>query len=125
MDQALYGVEALQNYGYYDDALELSKKLFDNAEGLTADGPIRENYNPETGKGLHTKNFSWSASSYYLMYRNTLTRDVTTSQTSLGELNSEDKTIYSENNISTKILIGGVAILAIGGLFIYLNKKNK
>ncbi|WP_242831515.1 MGH1-like glycoside hydrolase domain-containing protein [Clostridium cadaveris] len=125
LDQALYGVEALQNYGYYDDALELSKKLFDNAEGLTADGPIRENYNPETGKGLHTKNFSWSASSYYLMYRNTLTRDVTTSQTSLGELNSEDKTIYSENNISTKILIGGVAILAIGGLFIYLNKKNK
>lgn len=125
LDQALYGVEALQNYGYYDDAVELSKKLFDNAEGLTADGPIRENYNPETGKGLHTKNFSWSASSYYLMYRNTLTRDITTSQTSLGESNSENKMIHSENNISTKILIGGVAILAIGGLFIYLNKKNK
>ncbi|MDZ7542699.1 hypothetical protein GNF83_16185 [Clostridium perfringens] len=43
LDQALYGVEALQNYGYYDDAVRMSKKMFDNAEGLMGDGPIREN----------------------------------------------------------------------------------
>lgn len=84
LDQALYGVEALQNYGYYDDAVKISKKMFDNAEGLMGDGPIRENYNPLTGKGLHTKNFSWSASAYYLMYQNTLAGNSTTSQEGLA-----------------------------------------
>ena len=80
LDQALYGVEALQNYGYYDDAVTAAKKMFNNAEGLMGDGPIRENYNPLTGVGLHTKNFSWSASAYYLMYKNTLEGNETTSQ---------------------------------------------
>ncbi|MPQ43310.1 alpha-glucosidase [Clostridium tarantellae] len=81
LDQALYGVEALQNYGFKDEAVEMAKKLFDNAEGLLGDGPIRENYNPETGKGLHTTNFSWSASAYYLMYQNTLCGDATPNKT--------------------------------------------
>ena len=80
LDQALYGVEALQNYGYYNDAVTAAKKMFNNAEGLMGDGPIRENYNPLTGAGLHTKNFSWSASAYYLMYKNTLEGNETTSQ---------------------------------------------
>ena len=84
LDQALYGVEALQNYGYEADAERMAKKLFDNAEGLMGDGPIRENYNPETGAGLHTKNFSWSASAYYLMYQNILSDNKTTSQDSLA-----------------------------------------
>ncbi|MGL5330909.1 MAG: alpha-glucosidase, partial [Peptostreptococcaceae bacterium] len=78
LDQALFGVEGLQNYGYTDEARDMAYKLFDNAEGLLGDGSIRENYNPETGKGLHTKNFSWSASAYYLMYQNILTDDETT-----------------------------------------------
>ncbi|WP_432643815.1 MGH1-like glycoside hydrolase domain-containing protein, partial [Clostridium perfringens] len=34
MDQALYGIESLQNYGFKDEAETLTKKLFDNAEGL-------------------------------------------------------------------------------------------
>ena len=80
MDQALFGVEALQNYGYYDEAREMAVKLFENTEGTLGDGPIRENYNPETGAGLNTKNFSWSAASFYLLYRNTLTGNDTTSQ---------------------------------------------
>jgi putative isomerase len=80
LDQAMYGVEALQNYGYDKEAKEMAYKLFDNAEGLLGDGPIRENYNPETGAGLHTKNFSWSASAYYSLYRNTLGGNTTTSQ---------------------------------------------
>ena len=84
MDQALYGIEALQNYGFDKDAERMAKKLFNNAEGLMGDGPIRENYNPETGKGLHTTNFSWSASAYYLMYQNTLTSKDTTSQNGIA-----------------------------------------
>lgn len=80
LDQAFYGVEALQNYGYYDEAVEMVEKMFHNAEGLMGDGAIRENYNPLTGEGLHTKNFSWSASAYYLMYQNILAGQSTTSQ---------------------------------------------
>ena len=83
MDQALFGIEALQNYGYNKEAKTLTKKLFNHAEGLLGDGSIRENYNPETGKGLSTKNFSWSAASYYLLYKNTLLNQTTTSQTGL------------------------------------------
>ncbi|MDZ7542698.1 hypothetical protein GNF83_16180 [Clostridium perfringens] len=37
-----------------------------------------------TGEGLHTKNFSWSASAYYLMYQNTLAGNSTTSQEGLA-----------------------------------------
>lgn len=81
LDQALYAVEALQNYGYNDKAKDVTIKLFDHAKGLLDDGPIHENYNPETGEGLHTKNFSWSASAFYLLYQNTLTSTNTTSQT--------------------------------------------
>ncbi|MDM0612545.1 trehalase family glycosidase [Clostridium perfringens] len=92
MDQALYGIESLQNYGFKDEAETLTKKLFDNAEGLIGDWPIRENYNSETGQGLHTKNFSWSASAYYLLYKNVLTSNNTTCQESLPILESNNIT---------------------------------
>ncbi|WLF69772.1 trehalase family glycosidase [Clostridium septicum] len=127
LDQALYGVEALQNYGYYDDALTLSKKLFDNAEGLISDGPIRENYNPETGEGLHTKNFSWSASAYYIMYKDTLTNDKTTSQIGFDKLSESDKDSSvekAEKSTGVTIAIGVIVIIAIGGGVIYYKKKN-
>lgn len=84
LDQALYGVEALQNYGYTEEAREMAYSLFDNTEGLLGDGAIRENYNPVTGEGLHTKNFSWSASAFYLLYQDTLTGSDTTSQTGIA-----------------------------------------
>lgn len=80
LDQALFGVEALQNYGFDTEARDLTKKLFNNAEGLMGDGPIHENYNPLTGKGISTKNFSWSAASYYLLYKNNLTGSTPTTQ---------------------------------------------
>lgn len=83
MDQALFGVEALQNYGHYEEAKELTLKMFVNAEGLLGDGPIRENYNPLTGEGLHTKNFSWSSAAFYLLYENVLTGNDTTTQKGL------------------------------------------
>ena len=83
LDQAMYGIEALQNYGYQKEARELAYKIFDHAQGLLDDEPIRENYHPLNGKGLHTTNFSWSASSLYSLYRNVLTGEETTSQTAL------------------------------------------
>ncbi|NWO14104.1 alpha-glucosidase [Virgibacillus sp.] len=81
MDQALFGIEALQNYDYNQEAKMFTEKLFNHAEGLIEAGAIRENYHPETGKGLSTKNFSWSAASYYLLYKHTLVDQTTTSQT--------------------------------------------
>lgn len=83
LDQALFGVEALQNYGYKSDATFLSKNLFNHANGLMGNGPIHENYDPLTGDGLSTKNFSWSSAAYYLMYQNTIVGDETTSQTGI------------------------------------------
>ncbi|WP_291258573.1 trehalase family glycosidase [Fusobacterium sp.] len=69
LDQAYFGIIGLNNYGYSEEAKELTVKLFENSEGLMSDGAIRENYNPETGEGLHCSNFSWSASVYYLLYK--------------------------------------------------------
>lgn len=80
LDQALFGVEALQNYGYTEEATSMTEKLFYHAEGLMGNGPIHENYNPLTGKGLSTKNFSWSAASYYLLYKNCLLENKPTTQ---------------------------------------------
>ncbi|QQP70135.1 alpha-glucosidase [Carnobacterium sp. CS13] len=80
LDQALYGVEALQNYGFDSEATEVTEKLFNNAEGLMGDGPIHENYNPLNGKGISTKNFSWSAAAYYLLYKNSILNDDPTTQ---------------------------------------------
>lgn len=80
LDQALFGVEALQNYGFDAEANEMTKKLFNNAEGLMGNSPIHENYNPLNGKGLSTKNFSWSAAAYYLMYKNALLSNNPTTQ---------------------------------------------
>ena len=67
----------------HEEAKDMVLKMFVNAEGLLSDGPIRENYNPLTGEGLHTKNFSWSAAAFYLLYQNVLTGNQTTSQTGL------------------------------------------
>ena len=103
LDQALYAVEALQNYGYYDEAKVATTKLFDHAKGLLGTGPIHENYNPETGEGLHTKNFSWSASAFYLLYQNTLTSTNTTSQTGFDIPN-----VNIEVNINKELLLEAI-----------------
>jgi len=44
-------------------------KLLKSAEGLAGDGPIRENYNPETGAVQGATNFSWSAAHLYMLYQ--------------------------------------------------------
>ncbi|MGL6627191.1 alpha-glucosidase [Aeromonas jandaei] len=72
LDQFYFGVKGLENYGYRSDAQMLVNKLFANAEGLAGSGPIRENYNPESGAMQGASNFSWSSAHLYMLYRNFL-----------------------------------------------------
>ncbi|WP_188008731.1 alpha-glucosidase [Grimontia hollisae] len=69
LDQFYFGVKAMEKYGYGPEAVQMAHQLFENAEGMTADGAIRENYNPETGAVQGASNFSWSAAHLYMLYR--------------------------------------------------------
>ncbi|WP_028025768.1 alpha-glucosidase [Enterovibrio calviensis] len=69
LDQFYFGVKAMEDYGYGTEAVQMAHQLFENAEGMTADGAIRENYNPETGAVQGASNFSWSAAHLYMLYR--------------------------------------------------------
>ena len=73
LDQVYFGLIALDNYGYQQEARALAAKLFKNAEGLSENGSIRENYNPETGAVQGATNFSWSAAHLLMLYREFLT----------------------------------------------------
>ncbi len=70
LDQFYFGVEAMKKYGHSEEAESLIRRLFTNAEGLTSDGPIRENYHPVTGQGLNANHFSWSAAHLLLLLQN-------------------------------------------------------
>ena len=62
LDQAYFGIKSLRNYGFDKEADKATRQILKGAEGLLIKGkPIRENYHPLTGQGLHAKNFSWSA----------------------------------------------------------------
>ena len=74
LDQAYFGLIALDNYGYHQEAKTLAEKLFNNAEGLSENGAIRENYNPETGAVQGATNFSWSAAHLLMLYREFLAK---------------------------------------------------
>ena len=68
LDQAYFGVQGLRNYGYKKDAERATYKLIHGAEGVLQKGKsIRENYHSLTGKGLESRNFSWSAAHYMLL----------------------------------------------------------
>jgi putative isomerase len=67
MDQAYFGVEALKRYGFRDAANEMARRLVLNAQGLTGQGTTYENYDPLTGHGYQSPNFSWSAASYLML----------------------------------------------------------
>ena len=68
LDQAYFGVVGLKKFGYLQEADSAVDKLIHNAEGLCVKGSsIRENYNPMTGSGQDSKNFSWSAAHYILL----------------------------------------------------------
>ncbi|WP_085283901.1 alpha-glucosidase [Colwellia chukchiensis] len=68
LDQVYFGLIALDNYGYASDAKALANKLLVNAQGLSENGAIRENYNPETGAVQGASNFSWSAAHLLMLY---------------------------------------------------------
>lgn len=69
MDQAYFAVEALRRNGFGKDADEMTRRLVANATGLAAQAPMYENYDPLTGDGYQSRNFSWSAASYLLLLR--------------------------------------------------------
>jgi len=68
LDQVYFGVEGLRHYGFEDFALTCFERVIENCDGLAANGPIRENYNPLTGSGMKVNHFSWSAAALLLMY---------------------------------------------------------
>ena len=69
LDQFYFGVKSMEDYGYGPEAVRIANDLFNNAEGMTGEGAIRENYNPETGAVQGATNFSWSAAHMYMLYR--------------------------------------------------------
>ncbi|WP_022942919.1 alpha-glucosidase [Psychromonas hadalis] len=69
LDQFYFGVKSMEAYGYGPEAIRIVNDLFNNAEGMTGDGTIRENYNPETGAVQGATNFSWSSAHMYMLYR--------------------------------------------------------
>jgi len=71
MDQAYFGVEALKRYGFHRDANDMARRLVMNAQGVTGQGTTYENYDPLTGHGYQSPNFSWSAASYLMLLRDT------------------------------------------------------
>jgi len=71
LDQAYFGVKALNRYGYEREANEMARRLVINAVGLTQQAPMYENYDPLTGHGYQSANFSWSAASYLLLLEGT------------------------------------------------------
>jgi putative isomerase len=69
LDQVYFGLVGLDNYGYKKEVNLLLTKLINNAEELSEDGAIRENYNPETGHVQGATNFSWSAAHLLMLHR--------------------------------------------------------
>jgi putative isomerase len=67
LDQAYFAVVALRRYGYGREAEEMARRLVSNAEGVTGTSTFREVYDPVTGQGLESRNFSWSAAHYFLL----------------------------------------------------------
>lgn len=67
LDQSYFGVEAIRRYGYDRQADDMARRLVLNAKGLTQQAPMYENYDPLTGQGYQSPNFSWSAASYLLL----------------------------------------------------------
>lgn len=70
VDQVYFGIQGLRNYGFDREADQLLEKFIDNAQGLTTDGPIHENYNPLTGETLNCPNFGWSSACIIKMLLN-------------------------------------------------------
>ena len=64
MDQAYFALMGMKKYGYENEVLKLTSKLFNEIQYPT----LYENYHPITGEGLNAPHFSWTAAHLYLMY---------------------------------------------------------
>lgn len=69
LDQVYFGINGLHKSGYHKEADDFLNKLLQNAEGLSGQSPIRENYHPISGKGLNARNFSWSAAHLLMLIK--------------------------------------------------------
>ena len=64
MDQAYFALMGMKKYGYENEVLKLTSKLFNEIQYPA----LYENYHPITGEGLNSPHFSWTAAHLYLMY---------------------------------------------------------
>ena len=71
MDQAYFALIGLKQYGYEDEAVNLTFKIFNEIQHPS----LYENYHPITGQGLNSPHFSWTAAHLYLMYIEILKQD--------------------------------------------------
>ncbi|MEU7043286.1 trehalase family glycosidase [Streptomyces varsoviensis] len=69
LDQAYFAILGLREYGYHHDAERTKENLLRHARGLLGNGPIHENYQPLTGAGRNSSNFSWSAAAVLELLR--------------------------------------------------------
>lgn len=69
LDQLYFGLGALNNYDYHQQANQLLMRVMTNAQGLNGDGAIRENYHPITGGVQGATNFSWSAAHLLMLHQ--------------------------------------------------------
>jgi putative isomerase len=69
LDQVYFGLNGLHRYGYHQEANSFFKQLLRNADGMMGQGPVYENYHPNSGKGLNAMNFSWSAAHLLMMLK--------------------------------------------------------
>jgi putative isomerase len=69
LDQSWFGVDALKRHGFRKQADEMARRLVLNAKNLIAQAPMYENYDPLTGEGHQSRNFSWTAASYLFLLR--------------------------------------------------------
>jgi putative isomerase len=67
IDQAYFALTGLRRYGYAAEADALALRLVSKAQGLAAQTPFHEVYDPLTGDGLHAPNFSWSAAHFLML----------------------------------------------------------
>lgn len=72
IDQVYFALSGMKRYGYRQQAQDMAKRLLKNAEGISGSGPLRENYDPETGAGQGPANFSWTAAHLWMIEREIL-----------------------------------------------------
>ena len=64
MDQAYFALMGMKKYGYENEALQLTSKIFSEIQYPS----LFENYHPISGTGLNSPHFSWTAAHLYLMH---------------------------------------------------------